>query len=62
MNKSVLVLAKLAVYDFEGLLDVFLLLCTSEDDLSRHKDKQHHFGGLHAVNNAWEELWFVGAQ
>jgi hypothetical protein len=40
-----------------------IYLCTSQDDLARHKDEKHDLGFDHAINETREQLvWLTHQQ
>jgi hypothetical protein len=36
-----------------------MYLCTSENNLARHKNEQYNFGLLHSINQSWKQLRFI---
>src|SRR5262249_40166655 len=46
----------------KGLVDLFADLCASQNNLAAHKDEQDNLRLHHAVDEAGEELRFVGAK
>jgi hypothetical protein len=34
-------------------------LCTSENNLARHKNEQYNLGLLHSIDQSWKQLRFI---
>lgn len=50
------------VDEFKGLVDLLTDLCTSENDLATDEDEEHNLRLHHTIDEAREQLRFVGRE
>jgi hypothetical protein len=45
--------------DEQNLMRKEIYLCTSENNLARHKNEQYNLGLLHSIDQSWKQLRFI---
>jgi hypothetical protein len=45
--------------DEQNVMRKEIYLCTSENNLARHKNEQYNLGLLHSIDQSWKQLRFI---